>query len=248
MVTIIRRNETVSLGKLVLAFWVGVGFAALGLYVVWQERNQDLVGLTDRMAALEGEAGAQSAITDLADRVAALEARMSDASQASAPSMLDDLTKRIANMETDIAALRHDRATATPETQDQENHKQAIEIPVTSASTAAIGPFEIDILRFEWFVRSRGIVKAQGQIRNVSGATMERVKVLVEWYDKDRRFVMSDTRSLTISPLMEGDSSPFSLLVLHDPRMKYARLRFQTSRGAIIPSAESIIRTSEPRG
>lgn len=217
------------LGKLILAFClgVGVGSAALGLYVLWQERNQDFV--------------------DLADRVAALEARPSSVSASTQPDRVAGLAKRIGALESEVAALGKDVAVATHQGRHNEKTAASVGRPAALASTEGAGPHEIEILNWEWFKLPGGDVDVRGLVQNVSGTEMEYVAALVEWYDSERQFITSTTISMAISPLPPGETSPFATVADYDAEMDTARIRFTNGYGTLVPSPESITPASAPR-
>ena len=248
MDTIVRRKETVSLGKLIFAFWVGVGFAALGLYVAWQERNQDLVDLTDRVATLETGTGTSLTTDDLADRIAALESESRDALSAGQLNTPETLVRRIEQLESEVAAFRQDIATSEVREPDQEPNETAVKRPASLDSTGAVGDYDIEILKWEWFRDEYNYANVRGLIRNSSAVEFEHVKVLVEWYDDAGQFITSKWTFADIEPIPPEETTPFEFNIEYEPAMHSARIRFQKRGDSIIPSPESIIRASEPRG
>lgn len=84
---------------------------------------------------------------------------------------------------------------------------------------------DIELLSWKWY-EDYGYVKAEGQIRNISGRKLERIQVLVTWYDASGNMITSDKAYIEYNPVMPGQKSPFKVIERFNPLMKTASIDF----------------------
>ncbi len=89
---------------------------------------------------------------------------------------------------------------------------------------------DLELLIWHWS-SEHGYVTAEGQVKNISGIKMERVKAMVTWYDNNGNMVTSDSSLIEYDPIMPGQISPFKVIERFNPLMKKANLEFKFMRG-----------------
>jgi len=93
---------------------------------------------------------------------------------------------------------------------------------------------DIELLSWKWY-EDYGYVKAEGQIKNISGRKLERVQALITWYDANGNMITSDRSYIEYNPVMPGQKSPFKVIERFNPLMKKASIDFVTWGGQSIP-------------
>lgn len=96
------------------------------------------------------------------------------------------------------------------------------------------GP-SLEIESWRWST-AHGYAKAEGQVRNISGKSLENVTAVVTFYDKDGKFITSADSLIDYNPILSGQVSPFSVLARYNPAMGKATLEFKYLMGGTIPS------------
>lgn len=105
--------------------------------------------------------------------------------------------------------------------------------PSTPVAAAPINP-PLELRAFTWQQTETGsYAQVDGQIRNASDARIESLKVIVSFFAIDGTFITSESGYAEFSPLMPGQSSPFSLMVRWNPMMSKATIEF-SSRGELL--------------
>jgi hypothetical protein len=74
----------------------------------------------------------------------------------------------------------------------------------------------------------------EGEVRNISGASMDNVTAVARFYSADRTFITSDDALIDYRPLLPGQSSPFKIMQSWNPAMKSAGLEFREFGGRAI--------------
>ena len=78
---------------------------------------------------------------------------------------------------------------------------------------------------------SYGYVKAIGSVKNISNKKIERLRVVVSWFDKDNNLITYDTSYVEYTALMPGQTTPFTIMESYNPRMKKAQINFILESG-----------------
>lgn len=94
---------------------------------------------------------------------------------------------------------------------------------------------DLELLNWHWS-EDCGYVKAQGQVKNISGRKLERVEALVTWYDKNGNMITSDSSLIEYDPILPGQVSPFKVMERYNPAMKKASIEFKFMWGNKIPT------------
>jgi hypothetical protein len=81
--------------------------------------------------------------------------------------------------------------------------------------------------------------RIEGQVKNISGAAIDNVKVSVTWLADDGTFVTADDALIDYRPLLPGQTSPFSTITSTNPAMKRFRVEFTTFRGTVLEMKDS---------
>jgi hypothetical protein len=84
-----------------------------------------------------------------------------------------------------------------------------------------------------------GYHHVEGEVKNLSGRSLENVAVDVSWYTKDDRFITSDDALIEYNPLLPGQTSPFKSLVRSNPEMSKYTVSFKKLFGGSIRMKDS---------
>jgi hypothetical protein len=85
---------------------------------------------------------------------------------------------------------------------------------------------ELEILSKRGYKSSSAYHTVEGEVRNVSGRRLDRIRVVVSWYGKDDTFITSDQPMIEFDPLLPGQSSPFKTISRTNPAMETFRVQF----------------------
>jgi hypothetical protein len=80
-----------------------------------------------------------------------------------------------------------------------------------------------------------GYATASGQVKNVSGQSIERVEAVVSFYTADGTFITSADALIDYQPILPGQTSPFKVMQTHNPAMRKASVEFKHLFGGTIP-------------
>lgn len=76
-----------------------------------------------------------------------------------------------------------------------------------------------------------GYAIAEGQVTNVSSASLSHVLAVVTFSTSEGGFITSDDALIDFDPLLPGQSSPWKVSARWNPAMRNATVRFRTMRG-----------------
>jgi hypothetical protein len=100
------------------------------------------------------------------------------------------------------------------------------------SATADTTP-QLEVTNWSWYHEySYAIV--EGEVRNISGKSMDNVKVVARFYGPGASFISSDDALIDYRPLLAGQSSPFKVMATRNPAMKSANVDFREFTGAAI--------------
>jgi hypothetical protein len=78
----------------------------------------------------------------------------------------------------------------------------------------------------------------EGQVKNISDRPLKSVQVVATWYDKDDKFITTDTAMIDYNPIMPGQTSPFKTITRGNPLMSRFSVDFKYIFGRTIPSRD----------
>ena len=91
---------------------------------------------------------------------------------------------------------------------------------------------DLEVTSWGWHYSSSGsYMIAEGEVENLTGRRLERVKFVVSYYDENDNFVTSGKGYLEYKTLMPGQRSPFKGYSSYNPAAKSARLELVDDRG-----------------
>lgn len=99
---------------------------------------------------------------------------------------------------------------------------------VTAPSTTARPVLE---LRAWSWRKAYGYVEVEGQVKNISGASLENVAVVASFYEKDGGFITSDSALIEYNPILSGQVSPFKVMERWNPAMEKVQIEFKELLG-----------------
>lgn len=89
---------------------------------------------------------------------------------------------------------------------------------------------DLQLLTWSWSTEY-GFATAEGQVRNVSGRSLENVLAVVEWSTPSGTFITSADCLVQYNPILPGQTSPFRCSTTANPAMETASVSFQTLFG-----------------
>jgi len=109
--------------------------------------------------------------------------------------------------------------------------------PSPSPSPTQVMPPEtgplLELKSWHWSI-DYDYAKAEGQITNISNQSLKSVAASVSFYDKQDRFITSEESLIDYNPILAGQTSPFSVMVRHNPAMHHATIEFKYLFGGVI--------------
>jgi hypothetical protein len=113
--------------------------------------------------------------------------------------------------------------------------------PTTSKSPAAARPTppkpaaaQLHLLSSEGTIGEYGYNTVEGQIENISNQPIKNIEAVVTWFDKDGKFISSDSALVEYNPLLAGQTSPFKVMTRTNPEMKRFQVEFKELLGGAI--------------
>lgn len=100
----------------------------------------------------------------------------------------------------------------------------------------------LEVISFKWGgTAGGGYVRAEGQVKNISGERLENVEAVVTFSDKNGGFITSSDALIDYNPIMPGQTSPFSVKETDNPAMHTdtAVVDFKFLMGGTIPTKHS---------
>ena len=79
-----------------------------------------------------------------------------------------------------------------------------------------------------------GFHKAEGQVRNTTGANLENVMAVVSWFTDDGTFITSDEALISYNPILPEQTSPFEVMTQTNPVMSRFQVEFKTLSGGTL--------------
>lgn len=73
-----------------------------------------------------------------------------------------------------------------------------------------------------------------GQVRNVSGRSLENVMVVTTWYTAAGAFVTTDDALIDYNPILNGQTSPFKTITRRNPEMQRFSVEFKRMFGGTL--------------
>ncbi len=91
---------------------------------------------------------------------------------------------------------------------------------------------DIEVTNWGWhFSDGGGYIIAEGEVENLSGRRLERVKFVVRYSDANDKFITSGWGYVDFKPLLPGQRSPFKDYTSLNPAVKYGSIQFFDRRG-----------------
>ena len=82
---------------------------------------------------------------------------------------------------------------------------------------------------------SYGYFIVEGQVKNISGSSLDNVVAVVTVYDGNHRFITYDEALIDYTPILAGQTSPFSVYVDYNPAIEWYDVEFKYLLGGTIP-------------
>lgn len=109
--------------------------------------------------------------------------------------------------------------------------------PATSTPPAFAGP-DLEILASRGYQSSSSYMSVEGQVKNVSGKSIDRLAAVTTWFTKDDQFLASDSALVEYQPLLHGQTSPFKTITRRNPEMGGFRVEFKVLGGGTVTTKD----------
>lgn len=100
--------------------------------------------------------------------------------------------------------------------------KQAAEL--AAQKEANCSGIQLIIEDWHWSQIGDSFVKAEGRVTNVSGQSLDKVVAKVSFFTKNDEFITSQDALIDYQPVLNGQTSPFSVIATYNPAMRTAQL------------------------
>lgn len=116
--------------------------------------------------------------------------------------------------------------------------RDAAQTAPAQRSHSTVAPFIIESTKLRFEEMTDEYVQGHGQVRNLSGDTLNFVKVIVSIYDLKGSFLKSESDYIDVQHLPPGQASPFSLNIRR-PTVKWTyTLQFIDTNGVTLRHRE----------
>ncbi len=129
------------------------------------------------------------------------------------------------------AALAETPSRGIDEVVSGQSAVEPAEIVMTPAEKAAYDQAVLELVDWNWKTIAGGYVAVQGRVTNISGGPLKNVQAVVIFLTASGETITTDTALITYNPILNGQTSPFKVLVRHNPAMKKANLEFKVLFG-----------------
>jgi hypothetical protein len=89
---------------------------------------------------------------------------------------------------------------------------------------AVCSGIQLVIEDWRWGQSSDSFVKVEGRVTNVSGVSLKGVVAKVSFFSQNEEFITSDDALIDYQPVLNGQTSPFSVIAIYNPAMRKAQL------------------------
>ncbi len=93
----------------------------------------------------------------------------------------------------------------------------------------------LELLNYNCYKQSDYFI-TEGQVKNISGKSIESVEAVVTAYTEDGKFVKSGSALIGYNPIMAGQTSPFKVMIRDNPEIKKCKVDFKEFWGSEIPT------------
>lgn len=88
----------------------------------------------------------------------------------------------------------------------------------------------LQLISWRWST-AHGYVTVEGQVKNISDKSIENAQAVATLYTSGGEFITSSDALIEYNPVLPGQTSPFKVMVKHNPAMKKAGIDFKTLFG-----------------
>ncbi len=89
---------------------------------------------------------------------------------------------------------------------------------------------QLELVKWSWG-QSYSNVIAEGQVKNLTGLSLNNIQAVVSFYDKNGGFITADSALIEYRPLLSGQTSPFKVFATWNPAMNNATIEFKELMG-----------------
>lgn len=104
---------------------------------------------------------------------------------------------------------------------------------VRSGTTPTPAPERLELLSSRGYASSSAYHSVEGQVKNLTGDPIDRIRVKVTWHTKSGEFITADEAMIDYQPLMPGQVSTFKTITTTNPLMETYRIEFAAGGRAI---------------
>jgi len=95
--------------------------------------------------------------------------------------------------------------------------------------------YQLELLNFKCF-QQYDFYHIEGQVKNISDESLKSVAALGTTYTADGEFIKSEESLIDYNPILAGQTSPFKVLMTHNPAITDCTIEFKKLFGGSIPT------------
>lgn len=110
-----------------------------------------------------------------------------------------------------------------------------VQSAASSVDTPVASNQQLELLSFKCS-KEYGFSKVTGEVKNISGKSMESVVAVGSFYTADNTFVKSSDAIIDYNPILPGQTSPFQVITSSNPEITKCKIAFKEFFGGTIPT------------
>ena len=104
-------------------------------------------------------------------------------------------------------------------------------VPSRSSLPATQAPQpKLELVSWNWTTKYDKYAIIEGLVKNISTENQKNVEVVITFYDKNGRFITSETALSEYNPILPGQTSPFTVYADYNPAMRREKTQIDFKR------------------
>lgn len=99
--------------------------------------------------------------------------------------------------------------------------------------------YQLELLSSSLTSASEGYLRTEGQVKNITGQSLENIEAVVQLFDANDEFITSDSAIIDFNPILPGQTSPFQVTTPKNPKIERYSISFKILLGGTIPTKDS---------
>jgi len=110
------------------------------------------------------------------------------------------------------------------------------EADINERSSSSEGALLLVTAANEYYQPGSGYMHLEGEVKNVSGQSLNKVLAVVSYYTAAGEYVTTDSNLIDFQPILSNQTSPFHVLTPGNPAITGWKLQFQILGEGTVPS------------